>query len=76
MPVAEYSYHDVCRDWFVSEDDIEFDEKTSTWTVLSQLGMDAPLCRLASKDLALAIARALYAANQNGADNADRGWCD
>ena len=53
-------YADICRDSYASDDDIEFDAVTQTWTVRKALGVEA-IPGLPSKELALAIARAIYA---------------
>ena len=60
-------YNDICRNTHASDDDLEFDADTQTWTVLEAWGADA-IPGLPSKDLALAIARAIYAAYCSGSD--------
>ncbi len=59
-------YADICRGSFASDSDIAFDDESKTWTVLAGWGADA-IPGLPDKEMALAIARALYAAfNQGG----------
>lgn len=62
-------YNDICRNTYVSDDDVEFDASTQTWTVLAEWGVDA-IPGLPSKELALAIARAIYAAWCQGSSSA------
>ncbi len=61
-------YVDICCNTHAGDDDLEFDADTQTWTVLEARGVDA-IPGLPSKDLALAIARAIYAAWCDGADS-------
>ncbi len=63
-------YADICRNIYAGDDDLEFDADTQTWTVLEAWGADA-IPGLPSKDLALAIARAIYAAWCEGSTSVD-----
>ncbi len=62
-------YADICRDFHADDDDVEFDEDSKTWTVKEAWGADA-IPGLPDKEMALAIARAIYAAWQQGGESA------
>ena len=59
-------YDDICRDTYAVDEEIEFDPASDTWTVPPQWGLDAPLTGVPSREMALAIARALYASYNDG----------
>lgn len=63
-------YADICRGAYASDEDIEFDVAAQTWTVLAAWGADA-IPGLPNKEIALAIARALYTAWIQGGNNAN-----
>lgn len=54
-------YADICRDTFADEDEIDYDRRSKTWTIPPQWGLDRALTGVPSKEMALAICRALYA---------------
>lgn len=60
-------YADICRDSYASDEDIKFDDATKTWSVRAAWGADA-IPGIPDKELALAIARAIYAAWNHGND--------
>lgn len=62
-------YTDICRGSYADDDDVEFDEDAKTWTVRAAWGADA-IPGIPDKELALAIARALYAAWVEGGGGA------
>lgn len=63
-------FADICRGIYASEEDISFDAENNTWTVLPTWGLDNPLTGIPSKNMALAICRALYASYRAGSDAA------
>ena len=58
-------YRDVCPGSYADDGDLEFDESSGTWTVREAWGADA-IPGIADKELALAIARSIYAAWREG----------
>lgn len=62
-------YADICRGSHACDGDLEFDDRTKTWTVTEAFGADA-IPGIPDKELALAIARAIYAAWNAGAEAA------
>ncbi len=62
-------FADICRHSHADDEDLAFDEVTKTWTVLAAWGADA-IPGIPDKEMALAIARALYAVWRNGGESA------
>jgi hypothetical protein len=63
-------FADICRGYEASDDEISFDEASGTWTVDPAFGLDKPLPGIPSKEMAMAICRALYACYENGCEAA------
>jgi hypothetical protein len=62
-------FADICRDSHASDDDIEFDDAAKTWTIKAAWGADA-IPGIPDKEMALAIARAICAAWDEGSAQA------
>jgi hypothetical protein len=63
-------YADICVQSYADERDIEFDETSKTWTLLPAWGIDQPIPGIPNEEMALAIARAIYAAYLEGGHQA------
>lgn len=56
----------ICPYSVPDEEEISFDDRSGTWTVLPAWGMDKPLTGVPSKEMALAICLALYESYKDG----------